>query len=264
MDKYNLNKSEFGSFVSILRKEKGITQKELAQQLFVSDKAVSKWETGQSIPDVALLIPLAEILGVSVTELLECRRIENIHTMPADDVEKIVKKAVSYKDSEKRTINKKWIVPYSICLVIAIVQIYWLRYVLAFDMLMATLMVPHILSVIFGACFCLFARKKLPDFYDENRISFMSDGILRMNIPGVNFNNSNWPNIVGYIRLWCIVCMLFMPAIFILSFNAVIDVLFEIGLYTDIAINTATAGLSVAFLLFTLVIPVYFIGKKYE
>ena len=48
MTNYNLNKTEFGNFVSSLRKEKGITQKELARQLFVSDKAVSKWETGVS------------------------------------------------------------------------------------------------------------------------------------------------------------------------------------------------------------------------
>lgn len=45
---YKLDKRKFGSFVSRLRKEKGWTQKELAQRLFVSDKAVSKWETGVS------------------------------------------------------------------------------------------------------------------------------------------------------------------------------------------------------------------------
>ena len=66
---YVIDKAKFGAFVVKLRKEKEMTQKELAQQLFVSDKAVSKWETGASIPDTALLIPLAEILGVTVTEL---------------------------------------------------------------------------------------------------------------------------------------------------------------------------------------------------
>ena len=92
----------------------------------------------------------------------------------------------------------------------------------------------------------------------------MSDGILRMNIPGVAFNNSNWPNIVGYIRMWCIVCMMFLPAVFIFSWNVIIDVLFEIGLHTDTAINMAIMGFSIAFLMFTLCIPIYFIGKKYE
>ena len=54
-----------GSFVAALRREKGWTQKELAERLHVTDKAVSKWERRVSMPDTALLIPLAETLGVS-------------------------------------------------------------------------------------------------------------------------------------------------------------------------------------------------------
>ena len=46
---YELDKARFGPFVAQLRKEKGLTQKALAQQLFISDKAVSKWETGGSL-----------------------------------------------------------------------------------------------------------------------------------------------------------------------------------------------------------------------
>ncbi len=45
---FDINKQEFGTFVAKLRKQKGYTQKELAQKLFISDKAVSKWETGVS------------------------------------------------------------------------------------------------------------------------------------------------------------------------------------------------------------------------
>ena len=73
---YELDRKKFGAFVSLLRKEKGLTQKQMAAQLHISDKAISKWETGVSIPDTALLIPLAELLGVTVTELLLCRRQE--------------------------------------------------------------------------------------------------------------------------------------------------------------------------------------------
>ena len=91
---YKLDKRKFGSFVSSLRKEKGWTQKELAQRLFVSDKVVSKWETGASIPDTALLIPLAEQLGVSVTELLRCERLGS--GIDAGQVEELVKAAISY------------------------------------------------------------------------------------------------------------------------------------------------------------------------
>ena len=58
---YELNKQKFGAFVSALRKERGYTQKELAQKLFISDKAVSKWETGMSVPDVSLQIGRAHV-----------------------------------------------------------------------------------------------------------------------------------------------------------------------------------------------------------
>ena len=63
-----------GAAIRALREKRGYTQKELAEKLSVSDKAVSKWETGRGLPDITLLEPLAKTLGVSVTELLsgEC------------------------------------------------------------------------------------------------------------------------------------------------------------------------------------------------
>ena len=70
---YEIDKEAFGKFLAQQRKAKGYTQKALAEKLFVSDKAVSKWERSLSMPDISLLIPLSEILEVSVTELLEGR-----------------------------------------------------------------------------------------------------------------------------------------------------------------------------------------------
>lgn len=60
---FNIDKKKFGAFVAALRKEKGITQKELSEQLCISDKAVSKWETGVSLPDTVLLIPAGKSVG---------------------------------------------------------------------------------------------------------------------------------------------------------------------------------------------------------
>lgn len=67
---------QFGAFVAQLRKEQNLTQKELADRLHVTDKAVSKWETGKGFPDVKLLEPLAQELGVSLVELLQGARTE--------------------------------------------------------------------------------------------------------------------------------------------------------------------------------------------
>lgn len=63
-----------GVFIAQLRKELGLTQKELADALNVSDKAISRWETGKGFPDTALLKPLGDTLGVSVGELLSGER----------------------------------------------------------------------------------------------------------------------------------------------------------------------------------------------
>ena len=64
----------FGNFLYELRKEKGMTQQELAEKLNITNKAVSKWETGEAFPETAQLVPLADIFGVTVDELLRGKR----------------------------------------------------------------------------------------------------------------------------------------------------------------------------------------------
>ena len=66
-----------GAVIRRLREAKRMTQEELAQTLFVSSKAVSKWETGQGFPDISLLEPLAGALGISVIELLSGEDVTN-------------------------------------------------------------------------------------------------------------------------------------------------------------------------------------------
>ena len=66
---HELDKGSFGRFLAQLRRERGLTQRDLAEMLFISDKAVSKWERGLSLPDVSLLLPLAEKLGVKTASL---------------------------------------------------------------------------------------------------------------------------------------------------------------------------------------------------
>lgn len=69
-----MEKKTFGSFLSVLRKAKGMTQKELAELLNVSDKAVSRWERDESMPDILLIPILADIFEVSCDELLRGER----------------------------------------------------------------------------------------------------------------------------------------------------------------------------------------------
>ena len=66
-----------GAIIRRLREEKGMTQAELAVKLSVSDKPVSRWETGRGYPDITLIEPLASALGVSVSELLAGASVTN-------------------------------------------------------------------------------------------------------------------------------------------------------------------------------------------
>ena len=74
MDKYVT-----GAVIRKLRENKKMTQEELAEKVFVSSKAVSKWETGQGFPDVSLIEPLAKALDISVIELLSGEDIRNLN-----------------------------------------------------------------------------------------------------------------------------------------------------------------------------------------
>ena len=59
-----------GRFIAARRRSLGLTQRELAEKLSVSDKTVSKWECGNGLPEVSLMLPLCELLGINVNELL--------------------------------------------------------------------------------------------------------------------------------------------------------------------------------------------------
>ena len=65
-----------GQFIKACRKEKALTQREVAEKLNISEKTVSKWETGNGLPEVSLMLPLCELLEISVNELLSGERLD--------------------------------------------------------------------------------------------------------------------------------------------------------------------------------------------
>lgn len=71
-----MDQEKTGKFIAELRKEKAMTQKELAQQLGVSDKTVSKWETGRGLPEISIMQSLCQKLDVSINELLSGNRLD--------------------------------------------------------------------------------------------------------------------------------------------------------------------------------------------
>lgn len=249
---YELDRKKFGAFVSGLRKEKGYTQKDLAQKLLISDKAISKWETGVSFPDTALLVPLADLFGITVTELLMCERMEKEDTIDAEQVEGIVKTAIAYSEetaARAYQAKNRWPIIYLCSVVMGVIGT---LYNFTHQFRCETLITSVILGAVFGAYFCFFVKTKLPAYYDENKCGLYYDGLFRMNIPGVAFNNSNWPYLVLVGRIWSCVTVALYPII-----NAAMNIIIPeprqfIGLYVFLFL-----------LLGGLFIPMYVVGKKY-
>ena len=254
---FEIDKAKFGAFVAQLRKEKGLMQKELAEKLYVSDKAVSKWERGLSIPDVAILVPLAEILEVTVTELLECRRLPKDEPMDSQQTEELVKKVIGLSEEEQRKYRPDRLkrgLQLFLCAAVGLLEI-WVLTMLGYSMdeIFASLGTMMILMAIFGLYFCVFTKEKLPRYYDENRISSFSDGFLRMNMPGVYFNNRNWPHIVRAGQLWAMIGLVASPVFF-----------FVMTKFLPAVWDAAAVYIILILVLGGLFIPMITVARKYE
>lgn len=101
-----------GMIISNARKKLNITQKALADKLYVSDKAVSKWERGLCFPDIAVLIPLTEILNISLYDLLRGEK------MSKKEVEETLKSTIYYSNNELKKKKKKYVLISSIIILI--------------------------------------------------------------------------------------------------------------------------------------------------
>lgn len=86
-----MDQEKVGKFIAQLRRERGMTQEKLGERLGVTNKTVSRWETGRYMPDVDKLLELSELLGVSVNELLSGERLET----PERAVEKAEENLIS-------------------------------------------------------------------------------------------------------------------------------------------------------------------------
>ncbi|MDY4948179.1 helix-turn-helix domain-containing protein [Clostridium cadaveris] len=82
-----MDQKSMGIVIARQRKEKGFTQKQLGDKLSVSNKTVSKWETGEGFPDITILPVLAEALDITVDELLDGSSLKNNENLKRDDME---------------------------------------------------------------------------------------------------------------------------------------------------------------------------------
>lgn len=109
-----MDQEKIGKFIQALRKEKKLTQIELAAALGVSDRAVSKWENGRGMCDVSLMQPLCKELGISVNELLSAQRLE-----PADyqiSSERTILETLDYSQQKLKQNRRKNILMFTIAI----------------------------------------------------------------------------------------------------------------------------------------------------
>lgn len=228
---FEIDREAFGAFLVQLRKEKGLTQKELAEKLYVSDKAVSKWERGLSLPDISLLTPLAEILGVTVTELLRGERL-GAESLPVEQVEELVTGSLELSGTQrqqKRQDRRQRGLLFALSAVMTLVEllILW-RLGFSWPVLWNDLGVVEFLCLLFGGWVCLFAPDVLPTYYDQNNISSFSSGPIRLNLAGVRISNRNWPYLMGAARWWLLVTPVVFPLLY-LALLTFVPALWEAG-----------------------------------
>lgn len=117
-----MDNNKIGKFIASLRKEKGLTQQELGDKLFVTDKAVSKWERGLSLPDITILEKLALELDVEVSEILCGKRGKKEKINIQEEIDKVIatieENRIQKKNKIKRKIKKICIIILSILTII--------------------------------------------------------------------------------------------------------------------------------------------------
>ena len=96
----NMDQVKIGKFIASLRKSKKLTQQELAELLGVTDRAISNWENGRRMPDISLLKPLAENLGITVNELISGEKIPEEKMMTAIETNLIQSLETAKKSKE--------------------------------------------------------------------------------------------------------------------------------------------------------------------
>ncbi len=114
-----MNTIEFGRFIAQQRKAVGLTQKELAERLLVTDKAVSRWENGHGYPDIETLENLSKALGVSLVELMHSKKNES-DTITIQEANESISSTISINAAERRNERRMTLILFAASLLLVI------------------------------------------------------------------------------------------------------------------------------------------------
>ena len=104
-----MNQIKIGKFIAQCRKKENLTQMQLAEKLNITDRAVSKWETGKALPDASIMLTLCEILKITVNDLLsgEIVTMESYHK---EMEEKLIEMVRQKEENDKRMLALEWVI----------------------------------------------------------------------------------------------------------------------------------------------------------
>lgn len=135
-----MDQVKIGRFIAQCRKNQNMTQLELAQKLNITDRAISKWENGRSMPDSAIMLELCDILKISVNDLL-CGEVVTMDNYNKELENNLLEMIKQKEQSDKRLLTLEWVIAILSCIIL-FVPIFvaallpmedWLRIVLVFS-----------------------------------------------------------------------------------------------------------------------------------
>lgn len=115
-----MNNKKTGVLIAQIRKENGLTQKQLADKIGVSNATISKWETAKGFPDISLIEPLAEALGISVSEIIAGERL--VSNKKTDNLISDLVDISINEQNRKRKIHN-WIIAITVALLYLIISL---------------------------------------------------------------------------------------------------------------------------------------------
>ena len=148
-----MDQIKIGKFIAECRKTKNLTQAQLAEKLNITDRAVSKWETGRSLPDSAIMLELCDILGISVNDLL-CGEVVKV-----EDYNKQLEKTTLEMVMQKEQTDKKLLMLEIVIGILSIVVLLGFTFIASFvnmeDWLRIVLIVAGFVIAMIGCAFAI-------------------------------------------------------------------------------------------------------------
>lgn len=168
-----MDMQKIGSFLKELRKEKGLTQEQFAEILGVAGRTVSRWETASNMPDLSILIQIAEFYDVEVSEILDGERKDDKMDKELKDT---LTKVADYSEADRvkraKISNTAFLVTLFVCVATLLVQFVWFRNIQSIIGEYITLMIGVI------ACIIMTVKNGLWETSSNQKITTRNDMIL--------------------------------------------------------------------------------------